>query len=451
MTIASVMLAAGHGTRMKSTLPKVLHPILGKPLVLHALNAVENVVDTPPVIVVGHGAEDVQKAIQAGTKQEVQFAIQEQQLGTGHAVMCARGLLQGKCDRVIITFADMPLLTQASIERIIQLQQESQSVMVITTVMSEEPRGFGRVIRAEDGSVLAIVEEVDCTPEQLMVREKNTSAYCIDAEWLWNSLDALKPSAKGEYYITDLVALAVAEGKRVSAHILEDPAEGLGINDRVDLADTERALRMRVNRAWMRQGVSFIDPWTTTVGLDVKLAQDVVLQPNTMLYGTTSIGKNSVIGPNSTLTDTQVGENCTIQYSVTESAQIGNHVSMGPFARLRKGAVLKDGVHMGNFGEVKDSVLGEDTKMGHFSYIGNAEIGKDVNIGAGTITCNFDGKNKNPTEIGDHAFIGSDTMLVAPVKIGKHATTAAGSVVTRDVPDETLVIGMPAKPKERKD
>jgi len=451
MTIASVMLAAGHGTRMKSALPKVLHPVLGKPLVLHALSAVEKVVDIPPVVVVGHGAEDVQAVIQAGTEHEVQFAVQEPQLGTGHAVMCARELLQGKSEQVLITFADMPLLTQASIERIIQLRQESQSVMVITTVMAEEPRGFGRVIRAEDGSVIAIVEEVDCTPEQLLVREKNTSAYCVDADWLWKSLDSLKPSSKGEYYITDLVALAVAEGKRVSAHILEDPVEGLGINDRVDLADTERALRMRVNRNWMRQGVTFIDPWTTTVGLDVILAQDVVLQPNTMLYGKTSIGKNSVIGPNTTLTDTQVGENCVIQYSVAESAQIGNHVSMGPFAHLRKGAVLKDYVHIGNFGEVKDSVLGENTKMGHFSYIGNADIGKDVNIGAGTITCNFDGKNKNHTEIGDHVFIGSDTMLVAPLKIGKNATTAAGAVVTRDVPENTLVIGVPAKPKERKD
>ena len=451
MTIASIMLAAGHGTRMKSTLPKVLHPILGKPLVLHALSAVENVVDIPPVVVIGHGAEDVKAAIQAGVKQDVQFAIQEKQLGTGHAVMCAQSLLQGKSEKVIITFADMPLLTQASIEHIIQLQQESQSVMVITTVMSEEPRGFGRVIRDSDGSVQAIVEEVDCTPEQLLIREKNTSAYCVDAKWLWQSLEKLQPSAKGEYYITDLVAMAVAEGLRVSAYVLEDRSEGLGINDRVDLADTERAMRMRVNRDWMRKGVTFIDPWTTTVHLEVELAQDVVLQPNTMLMGKTKIAKNSVIGPNTTLIDTLVGEDCHIQYSVAESAQVGNHVTIGPFARLRKGAVLQDHVHIGNFGEVKDSVLGEGTKMGHFSYIGNAEIGKDVNIGAGTITCNYDGKTKHLTEIGDSAFIGSDTMLVAPLKIGKNATTGAGSVVTRDVPDNTIVYGTPAKPKERKD
>ncbi len=213
--------------------------------------------------------------------------------------------------------------------------------------------------------------------------------------------------------------MAVAEGLRVSAYVLEDRSEGLGINDRVDLADTERAMRMRVNRDWMRKGVTFIDPWTTTVHLEVELAQDVVLQPNTMLMGKTKIAKNSVIGPNTTLIDTLVGEDCHIQYSVAESAQVGNHVTIGPFARLRKGAVLQDHVHIGNFGEVKDSVLGEGTKMGHFSYIGNAEIGKDVNIGAGTITCNYDGKTKHLTEIGDSAFIGSDTMLVAPLKIGK--------------------------------
>ena len=451
MTIASITLAAGHGTRMRSALPKVLHPILGKPLVLHALSALGNVTDLPPVVILGHGAEDVQEAIQEGLKGAVQFAIQEPQLGTGHAVMCAQTLLEGKADQIVITFADMPLLTQASIERIIQLRQDTQSIMTITTVMSEEPRGFGRVIRAEDGSVQAIVEEVDCTPEQLLVREKNTSAYCIDAQWLWQSLGKIQPSAKGEYYITDLVAMAVAEGKRVSAYVLEDRSEGLGINDRVDLADTERALRMRVNRAWMRHGVTFIDPWTTMVGVDVELAQDVTLYPNTILMGKTRVGKGSIIGPNTSLIETEVGENCKIEYSVAEYATVGNHVSMGPFARLRKGAVLKDHVHVGNFGEVKDSVLGEGTKMGHFSYIGNANIGKDVNIGAGTITCNYDGKTKHHTEIMDNAFIGSDTMLVAPLTIGKNATTAAGSVVTRDVPDGTLVIGAPARAKERKD
>ncbi|MBP7197472.1 MAG: bifunctional N-acetylglucosamine-1-phosphate uridyltransferase/glucosamine-1-phosphate acetyltransferase, partial [Anaerolineaceae bacterium] len=256
---------------------------------------------------------------------------------------------------------------------------------------------------------------------------------------------------KGEFYITDLVEMAISQNKGVEALVLEDPAEGLGINTRVDLADCERAMRARVNRQWMLAGVSFLDPDTTTVEMDVRIGQDTILYPNTHLRGKTMIGANCAIGPDSTLVNTSVGDHTVIRYSVAENAVVGSHVSMGPFCHLRSGAVLKDHVHLGNFGEVKDSTLGENTRMGHFSYIGDAKIGRDVNIGAGTITCNYDGKTKNPTEIGDETFIGSDTMLVAPLKIGKRAKTSAGAVVIHDVPDDTLVIGVPAKPKQRKD
>jgi len=321
----------------------------------------------------------------------------------------------------------------------------------MTSVIGDLPRGFGRVVRSSDGSVQAIVEEAVATPEQLKIREYNISAYCFDAEWVWQNLGKLKPSPKGEFYITDLVAEAKAQACRVEAVVLEDPAEGLGINNRVDLADCERALRKRINQQWMLAGVSFLDPDTTTVEMDVTIGQDTVLYPNTHLRGRTSIGENCVIGPDTTLLHTSVGDNSVIQYSTAEKATVGSHVTMGPFCHLRSGAVLMDHVHLGNFGEVKDSTLGEHTKMGHFSYIGNALIGKDVNIGAGTITCNFDGKAKHLTEIGDETFIGSDTMLVAPLKIGKRAKTAAGAVVTHDVPDETLVVGVPARPRERKD
>ena len=306
------------------------------------------------------------------------------------------------------------------------------------------------MVRGENGRVLAIVEEAVATPEQLAIREYNASAYVIRADWMWEHLSQLKASPKGEYYLTDLVGMAVAEGLPVGSFVLPDALEGLGINDRVDLADCEKALRRRINAEWMRAGVTMLDPDSTTVESDVTIAEDTVLFPNTYLRGRTAIGRNCQIGPDTTLTDTVVGENCRIQYSVTEQAVLGNDVSMGPFCHLRPGAVLGDHVHLGNFGEVKDSILGEGTKMGHFSYIGNATIGREVNIGAGTITCNFDGKNKNPTEIGDNTFIGSDTMLVAPLKIGKNAITGAGSVVTRDVPDGTLVMGVPAKPREAK-
>ena len=451
MTTASVILAAGLGKRMRSNLPKTLHPLLGKPIVFHALDAVLPYVDLAPVLVTGFGGEQVREELARAYGSAVTFALQAEQLGTGHAVRSAEDQLRGKADMLLVTFGDMPMLRPETIERLIQIHRETGSTLTMTSVIGDLPRGFGRVVRSSDGSVQAIVEEAVATPEQLKIREYNISAYCFDAEWMWQNLEKLKPSPKGEFYITDLVAEAKAQACRVEAVVLEDPAEGLGINNRVDLADCERALRKRINQQWMLAGVSFLDPDTTTVEMDVTIGQDTVLYPNTHLRGRTSIGENCVIGPDTTLLHTSVGDNSVIQYSTAEKATVGSHVTMGPFCHLRSGAVLKDYVHLGNFGEVKDSTLGEHTKMGHFSYIGNALIGKDVNIGAGTITCNFDGKAKHLTEIGDETFIGSDTMLVAPLKIGKRAKTAAGAVVTHDVPDETLVVGVPARPRERKD
>ncbi len=451
MTIASVILAAGLGKRMRSNLPKTLHPLLGKPIVFHALDAVLPYVDLAPVLVTGFGGEQVREELARAYGSAVTFALQAEQLGTGHAVRSAEDQLRGKADMLLVTFGDMPMLRPETIERLIQIHRETGSTLTMTSVIGDLPRGFGRVVRSSDGSVQAIVEEAVATPEQLKIREYNISAYCFDAEWMWQNLEKLKPSPKGEFYITDLVAEAKAQACRVEAVVLEDLAEGLGINNRVDLADCERALRKRINQQWMLAGVSFLDPDTTTVEMDVTIGQDTVLYPNTHLRGRTSIGENCVIGPDTTLLHTSVGDNSVIQYSTAEKATVGSHVTMGPFCHLRSGAVLIDNVHLGNFGEVKDSTLGEHTKMGHFSYIGNALIGKDVNIGAGTITCNFDGKAKHLTEIGDETFIGSDTMLVAPLKIGKRAKTAAGAVVTHDVPDETLVVGVPARPRERKD
>ena len=451
MTTASVILAAGLGKRMRSNLPKTLHPLLGKPIVFHALDAVLPYVDLAPVLVTGFGGEQVREELARAYGSAVTFALQAEQLGTGHAVRSAEDQLRGKADMLLVTFGDMPMLRPETIERLIQNHRETGSTLTMTSVIGDLPRGFGRVVRSSDGSVQAIVEEAVATPEQLKIREYNISAYCFDAEWMWQNLEKLKPSPKGEFYITDLVAEAKAQACRVEAVVLEDLAEGLGINNRVDLADCERALRKRINQQWMLAGVSFLDPDTTTVEMDVTIGQDTVLYPNTHLRGRTSIGENCVIGPDTTLLHTSVGDNSVIQYSTAEKATVGSHVTMGPFCHLRSGAVLMDHVHLGNFGEVKDSTLGEHTKMGHFSYIGNALIGKDVNIGAGTITCNFDGKAKHLTEIGDETFIGSDTMLVAPLKIGKRAKTAAGAVVTHDVPDETLVVGVPARPRERKD
>jgi bifunctional UDP-N-acetylglucosamine pyrophosphorylase/glucosamine-1-phosphate N-acetyltransferase len=316
----------------------------------------------------------------------------------------------------------------------------------MVTMISEDPKGFGRVMRGMDGSVVAIVEEVQCTPEQLSIQELNVGAYCFDAKWLWQALNRLPLSPKGEYYLTDVVGIAVQDGLRVDALTVTDNQEALGINTRVHLADAETVMRQRILEKLMLEGVTVIDPTSTYVEASVKIGMDTILQPNTFLRGDTVIGENCVIGPNSIITDCQVGNHCVILAVVMEKAIVEDGVDMGPFARLRKGAHLGPGVHMGNFGEVKDSYLGEGTKMGHFSYIGNATIGKDVNIGAGTITCNYDGEKKHLTIIGDRVFIGSDTMLVAPLTIEEDAKTGAGDVVTHDVAAGEVVVGVPAKP-----
>lgn len=451
MTTASIILAAGFGKRMHSKLPKMLHPLVGKPIILHSLKAVQNLTDLPPVVVVGHGAGQVQSVVAEATLGGVQFALQLEQLGTADAVKCAQSFLEGKADRILVTLGDMPLLREETLRQLVSLHQESGGVLTLTSIVTDLSRGFGRIIRNEAGSVVAIVEEAVATPEQLVVHEFNISAYCVNAEWLWSHLSQIKISPKGEYYLTDLVELAVMEGKRVESLVLADPQEGLGINDRVDLADAEAAMRKRINAAWMLAGVTLLEPATTTIEPDVVIGQDTTIYPNTCLRGTSQIGSDCLLGPNTTLVNTQVGDHSKIVESVAEYAIVGSDVCMGPYCHLRKGAILKDHVHMGNFGEIKESTLDENVKMGHFSYIGDAHIGANVNIGAGTITCNFDGEKKNFTEIGENTFVGSDTMLVAPLKIGKNAKTGAGSVVTHDVPDDTLVVGVPARAKERRE
>ena len=440
MKLAAIILAAGHGTRMQSRLPKVLHPLLGKPLIQYAIEAVSPLSTQPPVVVLGHGAEQVSAFIgDQGT-----IAIQSEQLGTGHAVHSAMSHVTGSTDVILVTFADMPLLRHETMESLIEIHQKKQSPLTMTSIKGDVPRGFGRIVRNTAGSVIAIVEEREATPEQFEIREYNVSAYCFDAHWLRTSLPKIKPSASGEYYLTDLVALAVGEGKSVHSMVLDDPDEGMGINTRVHLAEATLALRKRINQVQMLSGVTLVDPATTYIEPDVKIGKDTTIWPNTHLKGHTLIGEDCQVGPDTIVVDTRIGDRCCVLSSVLESALVEDDVSIGPFCHLRKGAHLAKGVHMGNFGEVKDSYLGEGTKMGHFSYIGNAKIESGVNIGAGTITCNYDGENKHLTEIGENAFIGSDTMLVAPVRIGKNARTGAGSVVTKDVPDNTIVIGVPA-------
>jgi bifunctional UDP-N-acetylglucosamine pyrophosphorylase/glucosamine-1-phosphate N-acetyltransferase len=442
MKIAAVLLAAGEGTRMRSTINKVLHPLLGKPMVWYSLQAVNAVTPELPVVVVGNGAESVRAAVGDAAR----FVVQEERLGTGHAVMQAEDLLRDKADLVLVAYADMPLLTAETLQKLVAAQQANSGPVTMTTIIAEDPRGFGRVIRAADGSVQQIVEEVAASPEQLQIRELNVSPYCFDGAWLWDALRRIPLSAKGEYYLTDLVGLAVEDGLKVQAVAMDDPQEAIGINTRVHLAEAETALRGRVNRRWMLAGVSMVDPQATYIEPDVTIGQDTVIWPNTYLQGDTQVGPNCTLGPNTIIRDTRVGAGCMVFSSVLEHAQVEDDVDIGPFGHLRKGAHLAQGVHMGNFGEVKNSYLGPGVKMGHFSYLGDATLDENVNIGAGTITCNYDGEKKHPTKIGANAFIGSDTMLVAPVEIGAGAKTGAGSVVTKDVPPKTVAVGVPARP-----
>lgn len=441
MNIRAVILAAGQGTRMHSKTPKVLHPLLGRPMLQYAIDAVQREGAEKPVIVVGHAAQEIRRVF----ADQALFALQDEQLGTGHAVQQAEPLLRDQAELVLVTYGDMPLLTSGAIDRILVAHQAHEGPVTMLTMIGDDPRGFGRVLRDDRGYVKAIVEEAQASPEQLAVRELNPGVYCFNAGWLWQALKRIPLSPKGEYYLTDVIGVAVADGLPVQALLLDDPVEGIGINTRVHLAEAEAALRKRINRQWMLSGVSIIDPLRTVIEPGAQIGQDTVIWPDSYILGSTVVGSDCVLGPNTWISNSQVGDNCRIINSVVEKAIVEDHVDIGPYAHLRSGAHLSSRVHMGNFGEVKNSFLGPGVKMGHFSYIGDAQIGQDVNIGAGTVTCNFDGEKKNHTEIEAGVFIGSDTMLVAPVKIGAGARTGAGAVVTRDVPPDTLAVGVPAR------
>jgi len=439
MKVTAVLLAAGQGTRMKTDLPKVLHPLCGKPMLWHVLEALKSATTEKPVVIVGHGADAVQKYL----GDAADCVLQEPQLGTGHAAMQAESLLKGKTDVVIVTYADMPLLRGETFKRLVETQRLNSGPLSLLTVIADDPRGFGRIVRKPDGTVEAIVEEYVATPEQQQIKELNVGAYCFKADWLWDALHRIeKNPKKGEYYLTDIVEIAVKDEVPVQAVLHDDFIETIGINTRVHLSEAEAAMRMRINHEHMLNGVSMMNPAVTYIEAGVKIGKDTLIMPNTYIHGKTEIGEGNVIGPNTMIRDSRIGNRCKVLASVMEGAILEDDVDMGPFARLRKGAHLKSHVHIGNFGEVKDSTLSEGVKMGHFSYIGNATIGANTNIGAGTITANYDGEKKNPTEIGEDVFIGSDTMLVAPIKLEDGPRTGAGVVVTKNVPEDTLVIGM---------
>jgi bifunctional UDP-N-acetylglucosamine pyrophosphorylase/glucosamine-1-phosphate N-acetyltransferase len=444
--LAAVILAAGQGTRMKSDLPKVLHPLLGRPLVTYAVETARALTGDSPVLVVGCGADDVRETIGDAAI----FVEQTERRGTGHAVLQARDALQDRADIVLVTYADMPLLTEETLRRLVNRQQEISGPITMLTLVDENPRGFGRVVRDASDAVIQIVEEAVATPEQLAIRELNAGVYCFDADWLWTHVDRIPLSLpKREYYLTDMVGMAVAEGLRVEAIAAEDRTEALGVNTRIHLAEAENVLRHRINERWMLAGVTIVDPATTYIEPGVTIGRDTTVWPNTHLRGDTMIGEHCHIGPNTIIVDCQIGNYCRVLASVLEQAVMEDGSNIGPFGHLRKGARLCEGAHMGNFGEMKNSTLGPGAKVGHFSYLGDADVGAGANIGAGTITCNYDGVRKHKTVIEEGTFIGSDTMLVAPVRVGKGAQTGAGAVVTHDVPDGAVAYGVPARVRRR--
>jgi len=444
VTLGFIILAAGQGTRMRSQVPKVLHPLAGRPMILYTVDVARALTDFPPVLVVGYGAEAVRRTV----GEAALYVEQVPQRGTGHAVLQARPVLEGRVDTVVVVCGDMPLLRAETLRRLVERQRESGGPFTMLTLVSDDPRGFGRVVRDGQGAVRRVVEEAQATAEERAIGELNAGVYAFDGAWLWPHVARIPISLpKEEFYLTDLVAMAAEEGRQIETLQVGDPLELLGINTRVHLAEAEAELRRRINRQWMEAGVTMIDPATTYIEAGVTIGADTVIGPHTHLRGQTVIGRCCQIGPNAIVADSVIADGCRVLASVVEGAVMEEGSDVGPFSHLRRGARLAAGAHVGNFGELKNATLGPGAKMGHFSYLGDAEVGAGANIGAGTITCNFDGERKHRTVVGAGAFIGSDTMLVAPVRVGEGAKTGAGAVVTHDVPDGAVAFGVPARVK----
>ncbi len=485
MSLASVILAAGQGTRMNSKLPKVLHPVAGKPMIEYALDAARTLGTDKPVLVVGYQSDQVRAAV----GERAQFVEQRELLGTGHAVLQARNALLGRADTVMVTYADMPLLTTETLQQLYAKHQQAKPCATMLTLITDAPMDFGRIVRDVDGKIQGIVEVSEATPAQLAIKEFNCGVYCFEAHWLWEHLPQVQPSPKKkEYFLTDLIEMAAREHAPIESETLRDVDEVIGINTRVQLAQAEQIMRRRINERLMLSGVTMIDPAATYIDAEVEIGPDTVILPGTHIQGKTVIGSDCRIGPDAQILECRIGNGCKVGASLLEQSTLEDKVQIGPYCHLRPGTYLGAGVHLGDHAELKNARLGPGTKMGHFSYLGDAEVGARVNIGAGTITCNYDGKKKSRTVIGDDAFIGSDTMLVAPVTVGARvnigagtitcnydgkkksrtvigddafigsdtmlvapvtvgarAKTGAGSVVTKDIPPNSLAYGVPAR------
>ena len=438
--IATIILAAGKGTRMKSDLVKVLHPLLGLPMLHYTVDlSLHHIKTDKTIVVVGHQADQIQKRFK---DLKIEFVLQEKQLGTGHAVLQALPHLQGFTGMVLILCGDVPLVKAETLRSFIDTFLGNDSTLAVLTVVVKDPTGYGRIIRSPEGWLEKIMEEKDASEEERKIREINTGIYCVRTPFLNEGLQEVgKENAQGEYYLTDLVEIARKRGLRCSAHIVADPVEVMGINTRVDLAVANEALMQAKVKELMLSGVTVIDPRTTYVDRTVEIGKDTLLFPNSTLQGRTKIGERCVIESNTKISDSVIGNAVTIRSnSVITESNIEDGASIGPFAHLRPLSEVKTKAKIGNFVEVKKSVIGKGSKANHLSYIGDSILGEDVNIGAGTITCNYDGYEKHQTIIGNRVFVGSNVELVAPVKVGDKASIGAGTTVTKDVPEGALAI-----------
>ena len=438
--LQAIVLAAGLGTRMKSRKAKVLHEAGGQALVAHVLDAAATSIEpTHTTVIVGHQAEQVQALL---APRGCRFATQTEQRGTGHAVAICRDVASAE-GLTVILYGDCPLLTPDTIRRLIESQQASQSAATLITTLLDDPTGYGRIVRAPDGSVAAIVEQKAASEEQKQIREINSGIYCIDSALLWKHIGDIKPNpASGEIYLTDLVEILRAAGHVVSALVLDDPSEILGINQRIELAEADRILRARKARQLMLEGVTILQPETVAIDAAVQVGQDTVIAPFTQILGQTRIGSDCRIGAGSVIRDSSIADAVMVgEYSFIGTSVVETGAQIGPFSRLRQDNHVAAGAHIGNFVELKKTRFGAGSKAMHLAYLGDSVIGSGVNIGAGTITCNYDGVKKHQTTIGDQVFVGSNSTLVAPVEIEAESYVAAGSVITDTVPGDALAIG----------
>ena len=438
--VSTIVLAAGEGTRMRSAIPKVLHRIAGRSLVEHAVRAAAGLAPDQLAVVVGHGREQVTEHLEA-LDVKLTVAVQDNQRGTGHAVSCALAALPALSGTVLVTYGDVPLLDTATLEALLAEHASEGNAITVLSAIVYDPTGYGRILRDDDGTVTGIVEHRDATDEQQDIAEINSGIYAFDAEVLATGLTELTPhNAQGELYLTDLVGIARAAGRRVGAMLCADPWLVEGVNDRVQLAALGGELNRRLVERWMRDGVTVIDPATTWLDSDVRLARDVVLEPGVQLRGHTVVGEGATIGPDTTLTDVEIGPGATVIRTHGRESTIGAGASVGPFAYLRPGTRLGDKGKIGTFVEVKNSDIGTGTKVPHLSYVGDATIGEFSNIGAASVFVNYDGVAKHRSVVGSYARTGSDNMFVAPVTVGDGAYTGAGAVIRRNVPPGALAV-----------